>query len=271
MKVIYHNISYVLCSCLFLLLNHTCISFCLKQVWFQNKRARTLKNRTTRTSPQPEATSSLPSPFLPPHMVGVIENRQPAFNGTQPQLREDTEQDCLFTDLSSQSFGLPPSGAHCSTPAIRPHQDRLMGTSLSPSSFHSDMEATPVSWSSMRAQTSPQCLWNPAMQGTGNSSKDESQVFLYPPPPYPHGSVRPGFVNSLKSTSPDSADSAFWDMGLENTSPMPYSQGGSGMWDESAEKQPLAPLPNLSPQCLQEVLGEMEPGWWKINGQMELQ
>ncbi|KAG7325081.1 hypothetical protein KOW79_011397 [Hemibagrus wyckioides] len=241
------------------------------QVWFQNKRARTLKNRATRSSPQPEATSSLPSPFLPPHMVGVKESRQPAFNVSQPQLREDGEQDCFFTDLSPQNFGLPPSGAHCSTPSIRPRQDRLMGTSLSPSSFHSDLEVTPVGWGSMRVQTSPECLWSPPMQGTGNNSKDESQVFLYPPPPYPHGSVRSGFLNSLKSTSPDSADSAFWDMGLENTPPTPCSQSGSGLWDESAQEQPLAPLPNLSSQCLEEVLGEMEPGWWKINGQMELQ
>ncbi|XP_060746241.1 mix-type homeobox gene 2 [Tachysurus vachellii] len=239
------------------------------QVWFQNKRARTLKNRATRTSPQHEATSSLPSPFLPPHMVGAKESRQPAFNVSQPL--KDGEQDCFFTDLSSQSFGLPPNGAHCSTPSIRPRQDRLMGTSLSPSSFHSDLEVTPCGWGSMRAQTSPECLWSPPMQSTGNNSKDESQVFLYPPPPYPHGSVRSGFLNSLKSTSPDSADSAFWDMGLENTPPMPYSQSGSGLWDESAQEQPLAPLPNLSSQCLEEVLGEMEPGWWKINGQMELQ
>ncbi|KAI5623287.1 mix-type homeoboxprotein 2 [Silurus asotus] len=241
------------------------------QVWFQNKRARTLKNRNAQTSPQPEATSSLSSTYLPPHMVGVRESRQPAFNVAQPQLREDSEQDCFFTDLSPQSFGLSPSGAHCSTPSIRPRQDRLMGTSLSPSSFHTDLEVTAVGWGSMRAQSSPECLWSPPMQGTGNGSKDESQVFLYPPPPYPHGTVRSGFLNSLKSTSPDSADSAFWDMGLENTSPMPYSQGGSGLWDESAQEKPLAPLPNLSSQCLEEVLGEMEPGWWKINGQMELQ
>lgn len=203
-------------------------------------------------------------------MVSVREGRQPALNATQPQLGEDSEQDCYFTD-SPQSFGLPPSGAHCSTPSIRPRQDRLMGTSLSPSSFHADLEVTPVGWGSMRAQTSPECLWSPPVQGTGNNSKDESQVFLYPPPPYPHGSVRSGLLNNLKSTSLDSADSAFWEMGLENTPPVSYSQDGSGLWDESAQEQPLAPLPNLSSQCLKEVLGEMEPGWWKINGQMELQ
>ncbi|XP_062860024.1 mix-type homeobox gene 2 [Trichomycterus rosablanca] len=246
------------------------------QVWFQNKRARTLKNRSTSTSPQPEAASSLPSPFLAPHMVDMMDSRQAQFNNAQPVLRDDSEQDCFYTDLSPQSFGYPPSGAHCSTPSIRPRQDRLLGTSLSPSAFPSELEMTPISWSSLRPRglSSPGCLWSPPIQGTGSSSNDESQVFLYPPPPYPHGTVSSGYVSSLKPASPESADSAFWDMGLESSSPpMPYSQSGSVMWDESAQEQSqaLAPLPNLSSQCLEEVLGEIEPGWWKINGQMELQ
>ncbi|KAL6475338.1 hypothetical protein MHYP_G00163780 [Metynnis hypsauchen] len=242
------------------------------QVWFQNKRARTLKNRA-RTSPQLEAASPLPSPFLPPHMVQQRSMTEAPFNITKSQPKEEDEQDCFFTDLSSQSFGFPLSGSCCSTPATRPRQDRLMGTSVSPSPLSSDLEVTPISWGSLRAQSSTGSLWSPALQGIGSSAMEESQVFLYPPPPYPHGSAMAGCSGSLKSfsASPGSPDSAFWDMGLDNSSPsVPYSQGGT-VWNDAAQEQPLAPLPNLSSQCLEEVLGEIEPGWWKINGQMELQ
>ncbi|XP_072524043.1 mix-type homeobox gene 2 [Salminus brasiliensis] len=251
------------------------------QVWFQNKRARTLKNRATRTSPQPEVASSLPSPFLPPHMVDMMENGQPRcvteapFSFTQSQMREDGEQDCYYADTSSQYFGFPLSGTYCSTPATRPRQDRLMGTSLSPSPLPSDLEITPVSWAPVkgRAHSFSDSLWSPALQAMGNNGTDESQVFLYPPPPYPHGSISTGYSGGVKpfSASPGSPDSAFWDMGLDNSSPsVPYSQGGS-LWDEPAQEQPLAPLPNLSSQCVEEVLGEIEPGWWRISGQIELQ
>uniref|UniRef100_A0A3B1KLJ5 Mix-type homeobox gene 2 n=1 Tax=Astyanax mexicanus TaxID=7994 RepID=A0A3B1KLJ5_ASTMX len=258
------------------------------QVWFQNKRARTLKNRATRTSPQPEAVvSPLSSPFLPPHMVGILENGQPRsmteapvnFSFTQPQMKEDGDQEGFFSDMSSQIFSFPLSGTYCSTPVTRPRQDRLMGTSLSPSPLTSDLEVTPVSWSSVRggrSQSTSDSLWSPApaLQAIGNNGTDESsQVFLYPPPPYPHGSVCSGYAGGLKSnsTSPGSPDSAFWDMGLDSASPsVPYPQGGS-LWEEPTRMQSLAPLPNLSSQCVEEVLGEMQPGWWKINGQMELQ
>ncbi|KAI4871572.1 hypothetical protein NFI96_033264, partial [Prochilodus magdalenae] len=243
------------------------------QVWFQNKRARTLKNRATRVSPQPEVASPLSSPFLPPHMVQPRSLAEAPFNTIQSQMKEESEQECFFTDLSSQSFDFPLSGTICSTPATRPRQDRLMGTSVCPSPLPSDLEVTPVSWGSMRAQSSPDSLWSPGLQSIGSSVMDESQVFLYPPPPYPHGSARSGYSGGSKafSVSPGSPDSAFWDMGLDNSSPsVSYSQGGS-LWDEPAQEQPLAPLPNLSSQCLEEVLGEIEPGWWKINGQMELQ
>uniref|UniRef100_A0AAR2KAM6 Homeobox domain-containing protein n=1 Tax=Pygocentrus nattereri TaxID=42514 RepID=A0AAR2KAM6_PYGNA len=185
------------------------------QVWFQNKRARTLKNRA-RTPPQLEAASPLPSPFLPPHMVQPRSMTEAQFNITQSQPKEEGEQDCFFTDLSSQSFGFPLSGSYCSTPAIRPRQDRLMGTSVSPSPLSSDLEVTPIRW------------------GIGSSVMDESQVFLYPPPPYPHGRAMAGCSGSLKSfsASPGSPDSAFWDMGLDNSSlSVPYSQGGT-VWND---------------------------------------
>ncbi|XP_066519243.1 mix-type homeobox gene 2 [Hoplias malabaricus] len=235
------------------------------QVWFQNKRARTLKNRFARTSPQPEVASPLPSPFLPPQMV------QSPYNIPQSQSKEDGAQDCFFPDLSSQSFGFPLSNVYCSTPAPRPRPKRLMGTSVSPSPLVSD-SVTPVNWGSVRVHPSTDSLWSPAHQGIRSNVTDESQVFLYPPPPYPHGSARFGYAGSSKSfsKSPASPDSAFWDMGVDNSSLSVSCPQGAAQWDEPTQDKHLAPLPNLSSECLEEVLGEMEPGWWKITGQMEL-
>ncbi|XP_076854582.1 mix-type homeobox gene 2 [Brachyhypopomus gauderio] len=243
------------------------------QVWFQNKRARTLKNKVTRVSSQPEDVSSLPSPFLPPHMVITRENGQPKhlkdtlFNITQPEVKGNTGQDCFITDASPQSFSFPLNGAHCSTPSVRPRLDRLMGTSSSPSPFSSDLDASPVGWGSVRTKTqpSPESLWSPQLHGTGNTGMNE--VFLYPPPPYPYGSVR--FASGLNSTStsPGSPDSAFWDMATDSST---LSSQHNSLWDEPSQEEYLAPLPNLSSQCLEEVLGEIEPGWWNINGQMDM-
>uniref|UniRef100_A0A672MB46 Homeobox protein SEBOX-like n=1 Tax=Sinocyclocheilus grahami TaxID=75366 RepID=A0A672MB46_SINGR len=235
------------------------------QVWFQNKRARTLKNRTTWTSPQLDSTSPLTSPFLPPHMASV------GANGQQRGIQE-ASFNIQMAQTSPQHFTFPPTDY--STPAIKPRQNRLMGTSSCSPSLPSDLQVVADSWSSGGSpQSSPESIWNRPEQSFGNSYKDESHFFLYPPPPYPHGSAKVGCVSALESlpTSPASSDSAFWDMGLENCSPsVPYTDCGSP-WDRLAEKQPVAPLPDLSSQYLEDVLGEMEPAWWNFNGQMDLQ
>ncbi|CAM4710638.1 unnamed protein product [Leuciscus chuanchicus] len=231
------------------------------QVWFQNKRARTQKNRATWTSPQLDSTSPLPSPFLPPHMASI---------GVSGQQRGNQESSfkIQMSQTSPQHFTFPPSDY--STPAIKPRQNRLMGTS---SCSPSDLQAMADSWSSGGStQSSPESTWSHPVQSFGNSFDDESNFFLYPPPPYPHGSTRVGCVSGLESlpTSPASTDSAFWDMGLENCSPsVPDTDCGSP-WNCIAEEQPVAPLPDLSSQNLEDVLGEMKPAWWNFNGQMDL-
>lgn len=146
-----------------------------------------------------------------------------------------------------------------------------MGTSSCSPSFPVDLQAMADSWSSGGStQSSPESTWSPAAQSFGNSYNDESQMFLYPPPPYPHGSARVERVG-LESVpvSPASSDSAFWDMGLENISPnVPYTECDSP-WDMLAEEQSVAPLPDLGPECLEEVLGEMQSACWNFNGQMD--
>lgn len=232
------------------------------QVWFQNKRARTLKNRATWTSPQLyPSTSPLSSPFLPPHMASV------GANGQQRGIQE-ASFNIQMTPTSPQHFTFPPTDY--STPVIKPRQTRLMGTSSCSPSLPSDLQAVADSWSSGGStQSSPESTWNLTAQSFGNSYKDKSHFFLYPPSPYLHGSAKVGRVSGLESL-PTSPDSAFWDMGLENCSPsVPYTDCGSPL-DRLTEEQPVAPLPDLSSQYLEDVLGEMEPAGWNFNGQMDL-
>uniref|UniRef100_A0A672RXN5 Homeobox protein SEBOX-like n=1 Tax=Sinocyclocheilus grahami TaxID=75366 RepID=A0A672RXN5_SINGR len=228
------------------------------QVWFQNKRARTLKNRATWTSPQLDSTSPLPSPFLPPHIDSV------GVNGQQRGIQE-ASFNIQMAQTSPQHFTFSPTDY--STPAIKPRQNRLMGTSSCSPSFSSDLQAVADSWSSGGStQSSPESMRNLPAQSFGNSYKNESHFF---PHPYPHGSAKIGCVSGLESlpTSPASSDSAFWDMGLENCSPsVPYTDCDSP-WDRLTEGQ----LPDLSSQYLEDVLGEMEPAWWSFNGEMNLQ
>ncbi|XP_051524079.1 double homeobox protein 4-like protein 4 [Myxocyprinus asiaticus] len=224
------------------------------QVWFQNKRARTLKNRAIQVSHQLDTAFLLPSPFLPPHMSSMGLNGQQrsipeaSFNIAQPQMPETFPQHFMF-----------PSRDY-STPAIKPQQSRLMGTSSFSPSLPSDLQTLADSWSSGEStQSSPESTWSPPAHGFGNSYKDVSHMSLYPPPPYPIVSVKFGYASGLESlpSSPSSTDSAFWDMGLENCSPsVPYSDCSSP-WDRLVEEQPVGPLPVLSTQCVDDVLGEM--------------
>ncbi len=227
-------------------------------MWFQNKRARTLKNRANWTSPQ-----LLSSPFLPPHSVGA--------NGQQRGIQE-ASFNIQMAQTSPKHFTFPPTD--CSTPAIKPRLTRLMGASSCSPSFPSDLQAVADSWSSGGStQPSPESTWNLTPQSFGNSYKDERHFFLYPPPHYTHGSAQVECVSGLESlpTSPASSDSAFWDMGVENYSPsVLYTDCGSQS-DRLTEEQHVPPLPDLSSQYLEDVLGEMEPAWWNCNGQMSLQ
>ncbi|XP_059386249.1 homeobox protein SEBOX-like [Carassius carassius] len=235
------------------------------QVWFQNKRARTLKNRATWTSPQLDSPSPLPSPFLPLHKTSV------GVNGQQRGIQE-TSFNIQIAQSSPQHFTFPPTDY--STPAIKPRQNRLMGTSSCSPSCSSDLQTVADSWSSGGStQSSPESTWNLPAQSFGNSYKNESHFFHHPPHPYHHGSAKFGCVSGLESlpNSPVSSDSAFWDMGLENCSQsVPYTDCDSP-WGMLAEEHPVAPLPDLSSQYLEDVLGEMKPAWWSFSGEMDLE
>ncbi|XP_062381721.1 mix-type homeobox gene 2 [Sardina pilchardus] len=259
------------------------------QVWFQNRRARTLKNRNNRMGSPPSA-SLPPSPFIPSLIHRAEDESQQrgtcdalySGTGNQPaghsQIKEE-DMDCFYDSLSPQASGFSQRDiGYFSTPSFRSGQSRLMGSNTSPTyqtptaTHHNGRR----NWSSTVTpdSTSPESLWSPR-SSMGNSFASDSHFFAFPsppgpPPPYPHRIVQSGYMGSV-SNSPASPDSACCDMGPDNSSLSAQYSSFSGMWDIPTPEQftNLAPLPDLSSQCLEDVLGEMQPDWWKVRGPVD--
>lgn len=262
------------------------VSF-LYQVWFQNRRARTLKNRNNRMASPPSA-SLPPSPFMP-SMIHRAEDKgqqrgtnEGLYSANQSaahsQIKEE-DLDTFYNSLSPQAPGFSQRDiGYFSTPSFRSEQSRLLGTNGSPT--YQTPSATQHSghnnWSAAATpdSTSAESLWSPR-SSIGGSFVNDSQFFAFPsppgpPPPYPHRTVQSGYMGSM-SSSPASPDSACCDMGPDNSSLSVQYSSFNGMWEMSTSEQftSLAPLPDLSSQCLEDVLGEMQPDWWKVTGPVD--
>ncbi|XP_030631031.1 mix-type homeobox gene 2 [Chanos chanos] len=249
------------------------------QVWFQNKRARTLKNRTTQvTSTQPESTTPQPDHLLSPHVQGFSEKaqqRSPAvapFNIQHSVFLEDMESDCFFSNIHPQAPGFPLCDPGYSSPVSRPRQERLMGTCSSPPAS-TPLQTGLANWGSVGETVSHENLWSPAGKDIRNGYTGEGQVFLYPPPQCPMGQHSELITASSASLSncPGSPDSACWDMSVECSPSSVQFSPHPAPWEGPVPEHSLAPLPDLSSQCLEDVLGEMEPGWWAATGLTDLQ
>uniref|UniRef100_A0A4W5LCU6 Mix-type homeobox gene 2 n=1 Tax=Hucho hucho TaxID=62062 RepID=A0A4W5LCU6_9TELE len=213
------------------------------QVWFQNRRARTLKHRDHRLSPQPESAHPIPSPLLPTQsfskLLHGIEDRRTA--STVPHLVPPT-------------FPFSPGDAGYNSPSYSEgvRHDRLLGTS-SPGAL-------------------PEAQWWNVAQEFTFCSQGEGQAFHYSSPSgflhpqYAHGglqSIRASSTFDPFSSCPATLDSTCWDIGVEN--PYPTDQGflyrgvsdeyssPSGLFDAMQE----APLPELSSQCVEDIFGQM--------------
>ncbi|XP_045064332.1 paired box protein Pax-7-like [Coregonus clupeaformis] len=237
------------------------------QVWFQNRRARTLKHRGHRLSPQPESAHLIPSPFLPTQpfstlLHGIkdvtrqvdiekVSHYQPL---SHSQMHEEGEEDCFYGPSSCPpSFPRSPGDAGYSSPSFSVGvRHRLLGTS-SPGAL-------------------PEAQWWNVAQEFTFCSQGEGQAFRYSPPSgllhpqHAHGGLQSVHANSTFdpfSVCPATPDSACWDIGLEN--PSPTDQGflyrevsdeyssPSGLFDAMQE----APLPELSSQCVEDIFGQM--------------
>ncbi|XP_047459522.1 mix-type homeobox gene 1 [Mugil cephalus] len=228
------------------------------QVWFQNRRARTLKCKGTKKalwqsdSPPHGDIHSPPVPANLGPQVGLIPARAQGPPPAYPsQLKQEMEEACYHRQCPSTY-----STAAAEEPAQYGSVYELQqGRSVASPSLRGY-------WPQSGSQSSPvPPLWchSPLeMRNYGSSSNPAD--FMYP------GSAEQLMYMASSASTPDTPDSGYWDASLENSPPAEgqYAQledswGGVALEDcgESALVQ-QAPLPELS---LQEILGELDEDW----------
>ncbi|XP_076831325.1 mix-type homeobox gene 1 [Brachyhypopomus gauderio] len=231
------------------------------QVWFQNRRARTLKCKNakkalwqtdsvspvytvTQSPPQPHSTTkegrggNMPSPLVP--------LMHPS------QIKEEIEEDCYY------GFCPPPSVCDDSgyaTPSYGHHSGRSVNTHSSPMLLSS--EQVNANWPLRYDQESPvHSTWSPSH---GSSS---SQAFYYPlTTPKQH------YSPTLQSVAFSTPDSVPWDRSQACTPASssfclqdPKMSEVGNQQDKVLHHGPVPELPALS---LQEILGELQGDWWE--------
>eukprot|EP00064_Thunnus_orientalis_P002610 superscaffoldBa00000197_g2617 len=225
------------------------------QVWFQNRRARTLKCKGAKKAlwqTESPVQDALPSPHTGargPQAGSVPQGPPPAY---PTQVKEEMEEACFYGQCPPAYSAIEERGHYGSMYGLQQGSPPLRGY-----------------WSQPGSQTSPVTpLWchSPMEVRNYNSSSNQAAGFMYP------GSAEQQIYmpcSTSHSSTPDTPDSGYWDTSLENSPPlegqywqMEDSWSGAAL-EGCRESGHLtlvqhAPLPELS---LQEILGELDEDW----------
>lgn len=234
-------------------------------MWFQNRRARTLKCKGTKKALW-QSDSPAHDALTPPHSVA---SRGPQTGpvhlppqGPPPayptQVKEETEEAWYYGQCPPAYSTIEEHGHYDSMYELQ--WGRPLGGNSSP----------PLRglWSQPGSQTSPVTpLWcHSPLERRSFSSNSSQAAFMFPGSANQHMYKPP---STSHTSTPDTPDSGFWDASVENS---PALEGQylqlEDSWcgtalegcGESGPPVPVqhAPLPELS---LQEILGELEEDW----------
>ncbi|XP_051945694.1 homeobox protein aristaless-like 3 [Xyrauchen texanus] len=242
------------------------------QVWFQNRRARTLK---CKDGNNPIWQSDAPLPAYSAMQNSQIQLRCTGGEGSESgmvtvpsctpppaypnHIKQEIKRDGLYGCDIPSSVSVGDDSGYC-TPSYGHHKGRPMNTG-SPS-FLSPEHQIPPNWAARYERSSMMPSFHFDAYGCNKSS---SQGFYYTPSEKHHMS------NSLQPLNPVTPDPGCWEGGLEGN-PLasssfclenPEMHGIEGQEERGIHHAPLPELPALS---LQEILGELQGDWWQGEG-----
>lgn len=239
---------------------HSFFSLFSVQVWFQNRRARTLKCKGAKKALWQSDThvqEVLPSALVAANMRPQLGPIPLPPQGPPPaypiQVKEEMDEACYYGQNPPAYSSIDEHGHYSSMYGRQ--KGRLLGSSSSP----------PLRgyWSQPGSQTSPHSpLWCHSPLGIRNYSTSSGQAaaFVNPTEQQTHTNT----PNSHSST-PDTPDSGYWDVSPPQDghySQLEDSWSGVALEGCVEARHPWltehAPLPELS---LQEILGELDEDW----------
>ncbi|XP_016412395.1 paired box protein Pax-6-like [Sinocyclocheilus rhinocerous] len=241
------------------------------QVWFQNRRARTLKCKGGKTSLwQSESPySAMQNSPVQLHSSNSNNSESGAVSGslcTPPpaypdHIKEEMERDGLYGCDTPSSMSVGDDSGYC-TPSYGHHQPRAMNAHCSPSLLSPEHQMPPNWAARYDRRSSMSSMWSPYHLDAYGCNPSSIHGFFYSPSEK---------HNSLQPLTPVTPDVGCWEGGLEDTPPAsssfcvdnPEVQRMEGQQESGIHHGPLPELPALS---IQEILGELQGDWWQSEG-----